>query len=196
MSRTARRAVYATAFLLAIALVWLVMWRPRAAAVEESVLRTEAASGQEARLTAMVASAQRFEDGGDESVSALERARTAVPDAPELGAYLLFVDEAARATGCVVRALNPRPAGSTVKAIAGLQGIGVDLVLLGSLDQVQAFLIAASRLPRVMVIDEVQIDQESDRLVEMTLAARIFRTGPPDEAADAAAVPVDDLSVG
>lgn len=196
MTRSTRRAVYVGVMLLTTTLVWFTMWRPSAAAVEESTLRTEAAAGQRARVSAMVASAERFEEGGDESLWSLQRVRTAVPDAPELGAYLMFVDESARATGCVVRALNPRPAGSTVKSIAGLQGIGVDLVLLGSLDQVQAFLIAASRLPRVMVIDEVQIDQESDRLVEMTLAARIFRTGPPDEAADAGAVPVDDLSAG
>jgi len=184
MSRVAQWFVYAAAALLATVIIWFTVWSPAASAVVEAQDRVDSSALQQGRVGAMVASAQRFAAGGAASVSELERVRTAVPESPELAAFLLFIDDTARSTGCIVRALNPRPDGAEVKAPAGMVGIGVDLVVVGPMDQVQAFLVLVSRLPRAMLVDEFQINPESDRLVELSIVARIFRTGTPDAATE------------
>lgn len=175
MKRPARWGVYAVSVLVGSMLAWVTFWSPAASAVVEAQDRVDNASLQQGRLGAMLASAQRYADRGDAGRQELETVRTAVPDDAALAAYVLFVDDIARTSGCVVRGLNPRPPGSTVKAPAGLSGIGIDLSVVGTMDQVQAFLVLASRLPRAMVIDEMQVNQESDRLVELSMVARIFQ---------------------
>lgn len=189
MTRVPRLALYAVVAVVVLIGSWSFVWSPRADAVVTAQDRLDSAVVQQGRLGAMVASAERFADLGADGPAALDAARTAVPEAPELAAFVLFMDQAAGATGCVVRQLNPRPVGAEVSAPGGLTGIGIDMAIVGSMDQVQAFLVLASRLDRAMVIDELQINQESDRLVEMAMVVRIFRSGAPevDPAAGASA---------
>jgi hypothetical protein len=179
MNRVSRWGVYVAAVLVAVVAVWLAIWSPNAGAVIEAQDRIDGAALRQSRVGEMLASAERFASQGD-GPTALERVQAAVPEDPSLAAFVLYIDEAARSTGCVVRGLNPRPAGSPVRAPAGMTGIGIDLVVVGPMDQVQAFLVLASRLPRSLVIDEMQINQESDRLVEMAMVARVFEVADPD----------------
>lgn len=193
MNRPARFSVYAAAVAASLLLVWFAVWSPNASAVIEAHDRVDAAALQQGRLSSMLASAQRFADRADGPAD-LERVNSSVPAEPSLASFLLFIDDAARSTGCVVRGLNPRPAGSIVRAPGGMTGIGVDLVVIGPMDQVQSFLILASRLPRTMLIDEVQINQESDQLVELSIVARIFQTGDPTETAGSPTTTSPDLT--
>lgn len=189
MTRVVRSAVYAVVAALVLGVVGAAVWNPQAEAVVTAQDRLDSASTQQGRLSAMVASADRFAQRGPDGPEALGTTLTAVPEEPELAAFVLFMDQAARSTGCVIRQLNPRPAAAIVKAPGGLTGIGVDMAVVGSMDQVQAFLVLVSRLDRAMTIDELQINQESDRLVELAMVVRIFRSGPPEVSAeDVAAV--------
>lgn len=187
MNRLARLGTYGAVVGVATLLVWVAAWSPAASAVSDAQARVESAAMQNSRLALMVGSAETYAERGAEGHVALDAATTAVPANPALAAYLLFVDDAARTCGCVVRGLNPRPEGSEVKAPPGMSGIGIDLAVVGTIDQVQAFLVLVSRLPRAMVIDSLQINQETDRLVELSMVARIFRVAdaPGDDTAPA-----------
>lgn len=183
------RKVLALAVLGAVVVtgLWYVaLWKPQTARLADSRERTEAAAQRNQQLRIAVARLQDAGDHAPELTSQLERLRVAVPDGPDLAQFLLDAEDAASAAGLEYLSVTPSPPNEPEGG--GTPEIPVNLELNGGYFQVLDFLNRLAELPRILVIDGIDLtaDEESETAgapdLSLSLNGRLFLTTVPDAA--------------
>ncbi len=178
MSTTRRFLVLGLPVLIVTAIWWVTSWNADASSVEASNARQAAAQQATIQAASQIASATEFRDGGAASQAQLEALRTALPDTPDIGRFVLLNGAAADAAGVVVSDLAPEAPGlSTEDAPTGTQAIGIDMAVVGTQSAVDSYLEQLAALPRIIAVDELSTSRASDTTVELSIHARIFQLG-------------------
>lgn len=180
MNSGRRALVYGLPALIVGVIWWFTSWTADAGAVESSIERRDAAVQANTQAIRQLRVATVFRDGGAASVGELESLRRSLPESAQLGQFVLLNDAAARDAGVVVSDLSPSAPG-TVQEVGprGTQPVGIDMVVVGSQDSLDAYLAQLKLLPRSISVDDLSTSKASDSTSELTIHARIFQLGDP-----------------
>jgi type IV pilus assembly protein PilO len=173
-----RRVVLGTAgAVVVLLLVWYqFLWSPKGADIASAHERTTTAQSKaqelQTRLDSLVVAKRDLPALVDRQV----RLKAAVPDTPDLAGFLLAANEAATKAG--VDYLNVAPALPATTTPGLPPAITVALNVTGGYSQVLDYLDRLATLPRVVVVDHVQVSpgvkDGSDPKLSITLTARTF----------------------
>ena len=154
-------------------LMWyFVLWSPRQSAIAEATQRADAAESQEASLRAEIQRLQAAQR--DEPLKQARRAelQAAAPDDPALGQFILDVNAAANASGIDFMTISPTPPAPG----EGLSVINLSFSVAGGYFQVLDFMNRLTDLPRLVVIDSVNLTPAEAGRLGASLGARMFTT--------------------
>lgn len=187
---------------------YFLLWSPAQSEIEEAREREEAAEAQEQQLQAQINRLRDIQRSEPLRRAQLETLRTAIPDTPNLGQFILDVNEAATRSGIrfiSIAPSEPRPAAAgpgvtpttvatTTTAAGGTTAttavptptavapaeIALAFQIQGGYYPVLDFLNRLDRLPRLVVIDGVNVtaDPATGNLT-VGLNARMFVRGIP-----------------
>jgi len=178
VSTIRRVLVYGLPVLIVTALWWVTSWNADARSVGSSTARRTAAELATTQAAAQVGAATKFQDGGATSQAQLEALRTALPDSPAIGRFVLLNGAAADTAGVVVSDLAPSAPGVTdEESPKGTRAIGIDVAVIGTQAAVDSYLAQLQALPRTVVVDELSTSRASDTTVELSIHARVFQLG-------------------
>ena len=157
-----------------ILLWYFLLWSPRQSAIEEASQRADAAESQEASLQAEIQRLQAAQR--DEPLKQARRAelQAAAPDDPALGQFILDVNAAANASGIDFMTISPTPPAPAVGG--GLSVINLSFSVAGGYFQVLDFMNRLTDLPRLVVIDSVNLTPGEATRLSASLGARMFTT--------------------
>jgi Tfp pilus assembly protein PilO len=173
-------------------LAWYqLLWSPKGADIASAHERTATATTQaqelQSRLDHLVA-AQRDLPA---LVSDQLRLKGAVPDTPDLAGFLLDANEAATKAGVDYLSVAPTTPAAPAAGLPPAMNIGLNVS--GGYSQVLDYLDRLMALPRVIVIDTVQVSPGSkdagDPTLTVTLAGRTFTRQAVTSPAVAGATP-------
>lgn len=174
MSR--RNIVVAAAGVVAVVAAWFfLLWSPKGAELDEAASRHEAAESKVDELQNRLRSLQSIAQRRAELDARLGDLRAAVPDEPELAAFLLEADALAARTSVDFTSIAPtRPA----EATGGLPpAIALNVTVEGSYFSVVDYLRQLTSLDRVVVIDRLEVapqDPGASPRLSVNLGARMF----------------------
>lgn len=158
-----------------LVLIWyFLLWSPRQAEIEAAQQRTEAAEGLAATLEAEIQRLQAAQR--DEPLKQARRAelQAAAPDEPALGQFILDVNAAANASGIDFLTISQTPPAAPESG--GLSVIALNFSVQGGYFQVLDFMNRLTDLPRVVVIDSVNLAPGQEGRLSATLGSRMFTT--------------------
>lgn len=175
-----RALVFGALATVVILLVWFfLLWSPRQGQIAEARQQTEAAQAQAAALEAEIQRLQAAQR--DEPLKQARRAelQAAVPDDPALGQFILDVNAAANASGIEFMTISPSP--PIVPDGGGLSVINLTFSISGGYFQVLDFMNRLTDLPRVVVIDSVNVAPEGtgSGTLAVSLGGRMFTNAIP-----------------
>ena len=182
------------AFLVILLLWYFVLWAPRSKAINAAKARQRSAQSQIFDLQAQINRLKAQQQQEPIQRAQLERLRTAIPDDPGLAQFILDVNDAATKAGIdfvsVAPALpaagtagpgTPAPSGGAAAAPSQLPAqVTVNLQITGGYFQVLDFVNRLTGLPRLVVIDTVNISADAQAKLTVGLTSRMFlRSIPP-----------------
>lgn len=182
MSRRAALAGVAGAVVVVLAW-WFLLWSPQRSRIADARDRREAAEDQAASLELQL---RRLRDlAAREAVvrSRLERLRVAIPDQPNLAQFILEANEAAERSGIEFLSITPTPPAAPARPQGGQQGaqaggppgeIRLSMTITGGYFQVLDFVNRLDDLPRLVVIDAINVSGGEGGLLNVSLQARMF----------------------
>lgn len=161
-----------------LVLLWyFLLWSPRQGEITAAEERTEAAESLASQLEAEIAQLQAAQR--DEPLKQARRAQlqAAAPDDPGLGQFILDVNAAANSSGIDFMTISPTPPAPAEGG--GLSVIALSFSIEGGYFQVLDFMNRLTDLPRLVVIDSVNLSpQEGGTRLTTSLGARMFTTSP------------------
>jgi type IV pilus assembly protein PilO len=167
-----RRLVAAVGALAVIGLWFLLVWTPRTNAITSAHTRTEAADTSAQQLRLQLSRLTAAKRDGAASTAVLQHLTVAVPDTPDLAGLLLAVNDTANAAGVHLAGVTP---GSV--AAGTPTAIPFSLNVSGSYFGVVSFVQHLTSLPRIVVLDGVQVSAgANDSTLTVALTARAFTT--------------------
>lgn len=171
-----RRALIfgAIASILMLLLWYFMLWSPRQGEIEAAQARTEAAETQAATLEAEIQRLQVAQR--DEPLKQARRAelQAAAPDDPALGQFILDVNAAAQASGIDFMTISQTPPAPS--ETGGLSTITLSFSIAGGYFQVLDFMNRLTDLPRLVVIDSVNLAPGEAGRLSASLGTRMFTT--------------------
>jgi hypothetical protein len=185
---------------LAVVLAWLVLgWYPQRQERADASERIEVMDAQNADAMMQLAAARKLAEGADTTAAELGTLRARIPDAPDVGGFVLLNQSIALETGFLLTDVTPQ-ADIEERFLPGalalpptLQPTVVSITGTGSFDAVWAYTRRLTEAERLVVIDSISIDAEEAGVVRCALRIRIFSTR---EAPADAASGEDDLVAG
>jgi type IV pilus assembly protein PilO len=173
-------------------LVWYLVWFAPARREQDEVRDQIAAAQAEERE--LERTRQRLEDvaaRAAEHQTELVRLRSLVPDEPDIPTLILAVNHAAHRAG--VKWVSVLPAGVAPSATGQLGVVPVSMQVEGSFFQIVSYLRQLETLPRLVVVDAIDVSRSAggDEL-SVSMSARVFTGGSGAGAAQAAAAPGDE----
>jgi Tfp pilus assembly protein PilO len=119
--------------------------------------------------------------------SRLERLRVAIPDQPNLAQFILAANEAAERAGIEFLSITPTPPAAPAAAARGQQAEGggppaeirLSMTITGGYFQVLDFVNRLDDLPRLVVIDSINVSGGEGGQLNVSLQARMFVGVPP-----------------
>jgi len=203
---------------------YALLWSPSKSDLDKAKERTEAAESQEQQLQAQINRLRDVQRSEPLRRAQLETLRTAIPDAPNLGQFILDVNDAATRAGIRFLSIAPtEPRGTTTATTAattttttGSGGtttpttaattaptaslpaeIGLTFQITGGYYQVLDFLNRIDRLPRLVVTDSINVsaDQATGTLT-VGVSARMFVRSIPAGFAGAPATTTSTTAAG
>ena len=171
------------AALLVLLLWWFLLWSPQRNDISEAKERRETAEQQVAQLRVTLSRLQELSRTEALKRSQIEALRVAVPDQPNLGLFILDLNEAADRAGIDFLSVTPSPpsAGDGPQAPSA---INLAISITGGYFQVLDFVNRLTDLPRIVVIDNLSLTGGEGPALTVTISGRTFTS-----AAGGAAVP-------
>lgn len=170
---------------VALLLVWYVaLWAPRGRALTDANEREEAAQLAQDDLRVRIARLKAAQRDEPAKRAKLETLRSAIPDQPNLGQFILDTNEAANRSGIEFLSISPsQPSGGSPEVPAA---ISLSLSLSGGYFQVLDFINRLSTGPRLVVIDSLNVGglDPTGRL-SIGMTAKMFTTAGAAPAAGA-----------
>ena len=155
-------------------LIWNVaLWGPRNSQLSKQRTRLDTANGEVQKLRTQLTRLQAAQRAEPVKRAKLERLRTAIPDDPGLGQFILDANDAANRAGINFVSIAPSPpapasspGGATQTAGAGAAAGGagarpaevkLSMTISGGYSQVLDFINRLDALPRIVVIDGLNV---------------------------------------
>lgn len=171
-----RAVIFGVIGSLVMLLLWyFLLWSPRQSEISAAEQRTAAAETQAATLEAEIQRLQAAQR--DEPLKQARRAelQAAVPDDPALGQFILDVNAAASASGIEFMTISQTPPAPS--ETGGPSTIALNFSVAGGYFQVLDFMNRLTDLPRLVVIDTVNLSPgEGGTRLSASLGSRIFTT--------------------
>lgn len=180
---------------LVLVLFWfLALWSPQSKAISDARKRKEDALQQTATLRDQLTRLQQSTRDQPLKQSQLETLRVAIPDQPNLAEFILDANDAASRAGIDFLSITPTPpsatgTGTTATTVAGGAAtsggasatpvpIRIAMTVSGGYFQVLDFMNRLNRLPRIVVIDSVNMSAggQGSAQLQVSLQERIFTT--------------------
>jgi Tfp pilus assembly protein PilO len=176
---------------VAVVILWFVaLYGPQSSALSKARKRANDAAQQTATLRDQLNRLQQAQQSQPLKQSQLETLRVAIPDTPNLAQFILDANDAASRAGIDFLSITPTPPssssqGATTPTPAGGGGgaapvpIRVAMTASGGYFQVLDFVNRLNSLPRIVVVDSLQMSAAgSAAALTVSLAERIFTTSP------------------
>lgn len=185
-------------------LAWyFVLWSPRSSALDDARDRKDVAEQRNQQLEASIERLRKEQQNEPQRRANLERLRAAIPDQPNLAQFILDTNDAAVKAGIDFISIAPTPpaapaavaaptttttapqAGSGVGAGAGAGSsssttagapaeIKLTLQIAGGYFQVLDFLNRLGDMPRVVVVDGLNLTADQSARLTASVTARMF----------------------
>jgi Tfp pilus assembly protein PilO len=196
-----RSVLIAVAAAVLVLLGWyLLLWSPASKDVKSAKARAAAAQAQQSQLQSEITRLKEAQQNEPANQAKLETLRTAIPDDPALGQFIIDVNDAASRAGIVFVSIAPtEPRLPTTTAASGVPAttgtttpgvkvsgggpppaeITVALQVKGGYFQVLDFMNRLDALPRLVVTDTVNITADQTGVLTVGLSSRIFVRSVP-----------------
>ena len=178
-----RRVTYfagGAAFLL-LAAWFLLLWSPKGSELSDARDRNAAAEQKMSELQLKLDRLKALERRSPELQASRDRLVSAVPDKAELAQFILDTNDAAAKAGVDFLSINPNT--PAISAIPGApSAVHVQLTVSGDYFATLNFLDRLTELPRLVLIDQVQLlpaGEEAGGKLSANLSGDIFTTQPP-----------------
>lgn len=170
-----RRAIVigVAAALLLLLLWWFLLWSPQRNDISEAKERRETAEQQVSQLRVTLSRLQELSRTEALKRSQIEALRVAVPDQPNLGLFILDLNEAADRAGIDFLSVTPSPpsGGGGPQAPAS---INLSISITGGYFQVLDFVNRLTDLPRIVVIDNLSLTGGEGTTLTVSISGRTF----------------------
>ncbi|HUR48440.1 MAG TPA: type 4a pilus biogenesis protein PilO [Acidimicrobiales bacterium] len=170
-----RALIFGAVGSVVLLLLWyFLLWSPRQAEIKAAQDRTAAAETQASSLEAEI---QRLQEAQrDEPLKQARRAelQAAAPDDPALGQFILDVNAAAGASGIDFMTISQEPPAASESG--GLSVITLSFSISGGYFQVLDFMNRLTDMPRLVVIDSVNLTPGEAGRLSASLGTRMFTT--------------------
>lgn len=170
-----RALVFGAVGSVVMLLLWyFLLWSPQQSEIQAAQERTAAAETQAANLEAEIQRLQAAQR--DEPLKQARRAQlqAAAPDDPALGQFILDVNAAAGASGIEFMTISQTPPAPAEGG--GLSQITLQFSIAGGYFQVLDFMNRLTDLPRLVVIDSVNLTPGEAGRLQASLGTRMFTT--------------------
>jgi len=177
-----RVAALAIVAIVVLLLLWfMLLWRPQGDALDRANERVTAAETERGALQLRLSRLRAAQEGSADLMADVERMRRAVPDEAELAQFILDANDIAVTAGVTFLSITPStPAASTD---AGLPTeVALAIAVRGTYDSVIDYLDALEALPRIVVVDTLNVNPEGADALAVSLTARMFTTEIPLDA--------------
>ena len=187
----------AVAAAVVVLLGWyLLLWSPAAKSAKDAKARAATAEAQQQQLQSEISRLKEAQRNEPANQAKLEALRTAIPDDPALGQFIIDVNDAANRSGILFMSISPsEPKAGTVAAAGATTGttgttvpgtrvsvvpvsapaeISVSLQLKGGYFQVLDFLNRLDAMPRLVVTDSINVSADQAGVLTVGLSSRIF----------------------
>jgi Tfp pilus assembly protein PilO len=168
---------------------WFLLWSPQRSRISDARDRRRAAEEQAASLELQLRRLRDLQAREAVVRSRLERLRVAIPDQPNLAQFILAANEAAERAGIEFLSITPTPPAAPAAAARGQQAEGggppaeirLSMTITGGYFQVLDFVNRLDDLPRLVVIDSINVSGGEGGQLNVSLQARMFVGVPPAE---------------
>jgi Tfp pilus assembly protein PilO len=181
--------------MLAMIAIWYVaLFSPQSSALSKANQRLDAARLRQTELRAQYHSLQLAKTASASLQAQIDALKLAVPEKPELASFIEATNAAADAAGVAFTTIAPTPpagaaattAGAKAAAApAGLSELRLSLSVSGTYFQVVDFMNRLNAMPRVVVIDTVNLAGDKSGKISAQLSARMFMQSSSTVAAPA-----------
>ena len=177
-----------------VVILWFVaLYSPQSSALKDARKRANDAAQQTATLRDQLSRLQQAQQSQPLKQSQLETLRVAIPDTPNLAQFILDANDAASRAGIDFLSISPTPPSSASQGAttptaagggAGATGaqpvpIKIAMTASGGYFQVLDFVNRLNSLPRIVVVDSLQVSAQSGgATLSVSLSERIFTTSP------------------
>ena len=176
-------AVAGVAAVLVVVAWFFFLWKPQTTKLHAIRTKEHTQQAQIGILRASLASLQQQKRNEGVEKAALGALSALVPSSPDLSAALRELSSAAASSHVKLTSVSPSPpasyAGTTgTAAPAGAQPLPLTMAASGTYAQLKAFVVDLDRLPRLFVIQTIQISGGSAaptaQPLQLTLSADMF----------------------
>jgi Tfp pilus assembly protein PilO len=174
-----RIAMFAGGAMIVLLGVWfMLLWSPKGNELDKARARNAVA---EQKVNELQVKLDRLKDAQrrePELLAAADRLKSAVPDKPDLAQFILDVNDSAAKANVDFVSITPTP--PSVSDVPGAPpSIGVTLEVGGDYFATLNFLDRLADLPRIVVLDQVQLNPSENGKLTANLGGNIFTTQQP-----------------
>ena len=176
---------------LAVLLLWyFLLYSPQSGDLDDARKREDAATATNDELELRLSRLQAAQAQEPELTAEVEELRIAIPDEPNLAQFILDANDAAQASGVQFLSISPTP--PAVDTALGLSVIALSIDVTGGYFQTLDYLNRLADMPRIVVIDNLDLGTSGDgTTLTVAVAARMFTTAIDPAAAGTGATPTD-----
>lgn len=182
---TRRIALIAGGAAVVLLIAWfLLLWSPKGGELTEAHERRDVAQQKVTELQVRLDRLKDAQRREPQLLATRDRLASAIPEKPDLAAFILDANDAAAKAGVDFISIAPTPpAVSTVLGVPA--GIRLNISVSGPYFATLNFLDRLADLPRIMVVDSVQVspsgagESSSTEKLSVALTGEMFTTQPP-----------------
>jgi Tfp pilus assembly protein PilO len=143
-----------------VLLWWFVLWTPTSKDLEDTQKQTESAERAQDSLRATLARLQSLARNAPQQQATLRRLEAAVPETPDLAAFIIEANRIAAESGIEFLSIAPAPPAAD-PAGGGTSSINLTISIRGGFFQVLEYLNRLETLERVVVVDTINLGGDS-----------------------------------
>lgn len=147
-------------FVVLALLWWFVLWSPTSKDLEDTQQQTESAEREQGSLRATLARLQSLARNAPQQEATLRRLEAAVPDSPDLAAFIIAANRIATEAGIEFLSIAPSPP-ATDPASGGTSTIKLEISIRGGFFQVLEYLNRLEGLERIVVVDTINLGSDA-----------------------------------
>lgn len=149
------------AMVVVAVLAFFLVFKPQSDKIAQAREDVQTAQDNVERLRLELARLQALQQQAPKLREEATKLDAAVPNDPQLAAFILQVQEAANASGIEWMSVSPTPPATSTNAQAPVQEVVIAMNVEGGYFQVQDFLVRLEGLPRAVKIGNVSLSAQS-----------------------------------